>query len=299
MAGTRTVTDQNRGRLLRRREARTALYLIAPFTLFFLFLFVYPSARVIQLSFTNATLTGGGEFIGFGNYRRLLSDKLFWKSFWNTGYFVLLTVVPNSAIGLVLALMVVRLKRLRPFVLSAFFLPYILPVSVVTLMWNWIFNANFGILKQAVGTNLALLNDPTWAMPTVALVTIWWTSGFNMLLFIAALQNIPREYYEAASLDGATTLGTFRAITWPLLWPVTVLVLTLQLISQLKIFAQVYLMTGGGPFNSTIVVLQYMYRQAFQQFNSGYAATIAMILFLVIMVLSVAQFTLLNLRSRR
>lgn len=281
------------------REWRAALFLIAPFTLAFLALFVYPAARVVQLSFTDATLTGGGSPVGFDNYARLVRDPMFWKSLWNTGYFVLLTVAPNTFLGLALALMVVRLKRLRAPVMAAFFLPYILPVSVVTLVWNWILNANFGVARQFLNTGVAPLNDPTWAMPTIALVTIWWTVGFNLLLFVAALQNIPTSYYEAASLDGASSLQAFRAISWPLIWPVTALVLTLQLISQLKIFAQVYLMTGGGPFNSTIVMLQYMYEIAFQRFDSGYAAAVAMVMFLVILLLSVGQFTLLNRRGAR
>ncbi|MDQ3398764.1 MAG: sugar ABC transporter permease, partial [Deinococcota bacterium] len=191
-------------------------------------------------------------------------------------------------------LMIVRLGRLKGFVMAAFFLPNILPVSVVTLIWAWLLDSRFGIVNQAFNLRVAWFQDPTWAMPAVALVTIWWVVGFSMLLFIAGLQGIPKEYYEAASIDGATTFQIFRGITWPLLWPITTLVLTLQLIAQLKIFAQVYLLTGGGPFNSTIVVLQYMYRIAFQQFNAGYASTIAMVLFVIILLTSFLQYTFLR-----
>lgn len=283
---------------------RDALLLVAPFTILYAIFFLWPTLRVFQLSFTNAPLIGDGSFVGFANYERLLNDPLFMRSVRNTLYFVLLTVVPNTAVGLILALMVVRLKRLRPPILAAFFLPFMLPVSVVTLIWLWMVDSNFGILQYILtyfnnGRPLAPFRNPDWAMPMVALVTVWWTVGFNMLLFIAGLQGISKEYYEAASLDGATGLQRFRHITWPLLWPITALVLTLQLIAQLKIFDQVYLLTGGGPFNSTIVMLQYVYREAFQQFRGGYASAISVTLFVMIFVLSVVQFVFLRGNRRR
>lgn len=144
-----------------------------------------------------------------------------------------------------------------------------------------------------------MFKNPYWVMPTVALVTIWWTNGFNVLLFIAGLRNIPKDYYEAASLDGATRLQRFTKVTWPLLWPVTALVLTLQLILQLKIFDQVYLLSKGGPFNSSYVLLLMVYREAFQLNNGGYASAIALLLIIIIAVLSVLQFQLLRARGRR
>ena len=283
---------------------RDALLLVAPFTILYLIFFLYPSARVFQLSVTNAPLIGDGSYVGLANFERLMNDPLFMRSVRNTMYFVLLTVVPNTAVGLLLALMVVRLKRLRPPILAAFFLPFMLPVSVVTLIWLWMVDSNYGILQYVLtyfnnGRALAVFRNPDWAMPMVALVTVWWTVGFNMLLFIAGLQGISKEYYEAASLDGATNLQSFRHITWPLLWPITALVLTLQLIAQLKIFDQVYLLTGGGPFNSTLVMLQYVYREAFQQFRGGYASAISVALFILIFALSILQFTVLRGNRRR
>jgi multiple sugar transport system permease protein len=286
------------GRKRNWRMWRDALLLVAPFTLLYTVFFLFPTARVFQLSFTNAPLIGDGEFVGLANYQRLWNDSLFWRSLRNTFYFVALTVVPNTAVGLMFALMVIRLKRLRSIVLAAFFLPFMLPVSVVTLVWQWMLDSRFGVVQPIFqflfGRNLAVFRDPNWAMPMVALITVWWTVGFNMLLFIAGLQGISKEYYEAASLDGATTMQIFRYITWPLLWPITALVLTLQLIAQLKIFDQVYLLTGGGPFNSTIVMLQFVYREAFQQFRGGYASAVSIVLFLIIMVVSVAQYRLLR-----
>jgi multiple sugar transport system permease protein len=148
-------------------------------------------------------------------------------------------------------------------------------------------------------SQIAFFADPFWAMPGVAMVTIWWTVGFNMLLFIAGLQNIPIDLYEASALDGANTLQRFLFITCPLIWPVTSLVLVLQLILQFKIFDQVYLLTFGGPYNSTMVVLFYMYREAFQQNRGGYAAAVAIVLVAVIIVVSALQFKLLIRRRSR
>ena len=277
---------------------RDALLLITPFTLLYLVFFIFPTLRVFQLSFMDAPLIGAGEYIGLENYRELMTDSRFWSSVRHTFYFVLLTVIPNTAIGLMFALMVVRLNRLKSIVLAAFFIPFMLPVSVVTLIWQWLFDPTFGIMQNVfiffTGQPLAVFANPDWAMPSVAFVTVWWTVGFNMLLFIAGLQGIGKDYYEAASLDGATGSQIFRHVTWPLLWPVTALVLTLQLIAQLKIFDQVYLLTGGGPFNSTIVTLQYMYNEAFQNFNGGYSSTIAVALFVIILVVSLLQVRLLR-----
>jgi multiple sugar transport system permease protein len=287
------------------RMWRDALLLVAPFTMLYLLFFLYPTARVFQLSFTNAPLIGEYQYVGFANFERLLNDSLFIRSVRNTLYFVALSVVPNTLVGLILALMVVRLKRLRAPILAAFFLPFMLPVSVVTEIWLWLLDNRYGVLQYVLeyvnnGRPLAVFRNPQWAMPMVALVTVWWTVGFNMLLFIAGLQGISKEYYEAAALDGANTFQSFRHITWPLLWPITALVLTLQLIAQLKIFDQVYLLTGGGPFNSTIVMLQYVYREAFQQFRGGYASTVSVTLFALIFVLSIVQVRILRgNRSRR
>lgn len=300
--GTRVVgqTTSRRSGSQRRKLLmwRDAFLLIAPFLFLYILFFLFPTIRAIQLSFTDAPLVGKGNFIGLENYTELFSSKDFWKALRNTGYFVLLTVIPNTAVGLIFGLMVVRLKRLRSIVLSAFFLPNMLTVSVVTLIWQWILDSQFGIINVTLGTNYSIFRDPNWAMVAIAFITVWWTVGFNMLLFIAGLQNIPKEYYEAAAIDGATGLQIFWRITWPLLWPVTALVLTLQLIAQFKIFDQVWLLTRGGPFKTTMVMLQLVYQEAFQEFKGGYASAIAMVLFLVILIASFIQYRVLRTGSR-
>lgn len=278
----------------RRRSSRTAWVLITPFVIFYVLFLIYPALQVVYLSLTNSDIAGQGRFTGVANYQELISDQEFWAAVAHTVYFVALTVVPNTGVGFFLALLVIRLKRLRLPILSAFFLPYVLPVSVVTSTSLWILDANFGIVNNLLGTNNAWFGDAIWAMPGVAFVTIWWTVGFNMLLFIAGLQNIPSEYYEAAALDGANSFQRFLFVTCPLIWPVTSLVLILQLIAQFKIFDQVYLLTFGGPSNSTNVVLLYMYREAFQQNRGGYASAVAIALVIIIVIASVVQSRLLR-----
>jgi len=194
-----------------------ALLFVLPFLIFYVLFLIYPGIQACYLSLTNSEITGQGRFIGLGNFAELMHDADFWGSVLHTGYFVLLTVVPNTLIGFFLALLVVRLKRLRLVVLAAFFLPYVLPVSVVTTAAIWILDANFGIFNFLTGINISWFQDPLWAMPSVAAVTIWWTVGFNVLLFIAGLQRIPQEYYEAAALDGASGFRRFAHITCPLI----------------------------------------------------------------------------------
>jgi multiple sugar transport system permease protein len=285
-----------------RSELLPVLVFVTPFVIAYCVLFLYPTLNMIELSFTDAPLIGAGKWIGWRNYERLLGDHLFIDSVKHTLYFVLLTVVPGTALGLVFALMVVRLGGwLQSVVLACFFVPYILPSSVVTLLWGWMLDFQFGIAQYAIellfGSRVSLFQDPNWAMPAVAFVTIWWTNGFNVLLFIAGLRNIPPEIYDAAAVDGAGRWAKFASITWPLIWPVTGLVLTFQLIIQLKIFDQVYLLTQGGPFNSTYVAVQYVYKQAFSLNHGGYASALSLVLFVIIALLSVLQVVVVRTRG--
>lgn len=278
---------------------RTVVALVLPFVAVYILFLIYPTVRVIMLSFTNSDIAGRGKFIGLENYQHLIHDPNFWASLWHTIYFILLSVIPNTALGMIFAMMVVRLKRLRNTALALFFLPYILPVSVVTQIWLWVLDPNYGIINYIFHSKVNWFQDAHWAMPAVAFVTVWWTVGFNILLFIAGLQAIPKEYYEAAELDGARRgFQVFRYITWPLLWPVTSLVLLLQLIAQWQIFNQVYLLTAGGPFNSTRVALQYMYVKAFQQHQGGYASTVSLAVFILILITSLIQLRFLGLRGK-
>ncbi len=281
------------------KENLIALVFVAPFVAIFSLLFIYPTIQMFITSFTDAPLIGSGKWVGLANYVRLATDAKFGLSLWNTGYFVVLSVIPGTFIALFVALGVSRLSGwTQSLVLALFFLPYILPVSVVYRLWDWVLNYQFGLAMHVLDMldipRVPVFKTITWFMPAVALVTIWWTAGFSFLLFLAGLRAIPAEIYEAAALDNASPWLTFRKITWPLLWPVTALVLTIQLILQLKIFDQVYLFSVGGRPNDTLVMVQYIFVKAFVNNQGGQAAAIAVSLFIIVIVISVFQYQLLR-----
>jgi multiple sugar transport system permease protein len=288
----------------RRKDMLIALALIAPFVAIYGLVFVYPTIQMFRISFTDAPLIGDGKWVGLENYTRLPGERRFGTAFWNTAYFVLLSVLPGTVVALLIALGVSRLKgRFQAAVLALFFLPYILPVSVVYYIWDWTLNYQFGIAMHVLDLlgieRVPIFKTNTWFMPAVAFVTIWWTCGFSILLFLAGLRAIPVEIYEAAALDNAGRWTTFRKITWPLLWPVTSLVFTIQMILQLKIFDQVYLFSVGGRPNDNMVLVYYIWQRAFVNNQGGRAAAVAMTLFVLVIVVSVLQFQLLRLAGRR
>ena len=288
----------------RRKEILVALVLIAPFVAIYALVFVYPTIQMFRISFTDAPLIGPGKWVGLANYERLTRDPLFEKAAWNTAYFVLMSVVPGAIIALLIAMGVSRLKgRFQALILALFFLPYILPVSVVYLIWDWTLNFQFGVAMHVLDwlgiKRVPVFKTREWFLPAVAVVTIWWTAGFSILLFLAGLRAIPVEIYEAAALDNASRWTTFRRITWPLIWPVTTLVFTIQLILQMKIFDQVYLFSIGGRPNDNMVLVYYVFNRAFQQNQGGRAAAAAVVLFVLIVVISVLQFQLLRIGGGR
>lgn len=282
-----------------RKELWLALLLVAPFAAIYGLIFIYPTINMFLLSLTDAPLIGDGSFVGLENYWKLLKDNRMATAMWNTAYFVVLSVIPGTAIALLIALGINRLAgRLQAAVLALFFLPFILPVTVVYLVWDWVFNFQFGIamhLLDAMGLpRVPVFKTVTWFMPAIALVTIWWTAGFSLLVFLAGLRAIPADLYEAAALDNASRWKVFYRITWPLLWPITALVLTIQLILQLKIFDQVYLFSIGGRPYDTLVLVQYVFLRAFTNDQGGRAAAIAVTLFVIVIIVTVLQFQLLR-----
>jgi multiple sugar transport system permease protein len=274
----------------RGRAARTedlpAMLLLAPFIVAFLLFFLAPALQTFYLSLTESSLTRTNAFVGLANYATLAQDPSFWASLGNTFYFAVLTVVPLTALGLVMALLVHHFVRFQSWLQGVFFLPFVLPISVMTLIADWMLQPSSGVLNHLVGGQRAWLADVHWALPMVAIGTVWWTVGFNMLMLLAGLRNIPAEQYEAAALDGARGFTLFRAITWPALKPVFGTALLLQLIASLKVFGQTYILTSGGPYNTSRVTLHYMYETAFTQSDAGYAAAIAMAFMFVVIALS-------------
>lgn len=269
-----------------RAESLPAALLLAPFVLAFLLFFLVPALHTFYLSLTESSLTRTSAFVGLDNYATLVTDPSFWASLWNTFYFALLTVIPLTGLGLVMALLVHRFVKAQAWLQGAFFLPYVLPISVMTLIADWMLQPSSGVINHLVGGQRAWLADVHWALPAVAIGTVWWTVGFNMLMLLAGLRNIPAELYEAAALDGARGFTLFRAITWPALKPVLGTALLIQLIASLKVFGQTYILTSGGPYNTSRVTLHYMYETAFTQSDAGYAAAVAMAFVLVVIALS-------------
>ena len=276
-----------------------AMLLLAPFVLAFGLFFAWPALHTAYMSLTESSLTRTSAFVGLANYAELWRDDAFWQSLRTTAWFAVLTGVPMTALGLIMALLVHARGRGKTLLQAVFFLPFVLPISVMTLITAWILHPTFGLANHLLGGERAWLADVDWAMPAVAVATIWWTVGFSMLLFLAGLRNIPADLYEAAELDGARGVQLFRYVTWPALQPVLATVVMLQLISSLKIFSQPYILTMGGPFNTTRVTLHYMYETAFVYGNAGYSAAIAMAFLLIVLSLTLLQGAVMGWRARK
>lgn len=269
---------------------------LAPFLVVYCLFRIYPVFRGIYISLFDWDLVGVyRHYVGLENYREMLHDDRFWSSLWHTVYFVLLSTPLIVIVGLLLAVAVNRTMRGMAIFRTIFFAPYALSISVVTLIWVMVLNAspNRGFVANFM-TDLGLqpirwLTDQQLAMPAIVITTLWWTVGFNMLLFLAGLQDIPKEVYEAARIDGAGRWALLRSITLPLLRPTLILVAILQVIASFQIFGQVYLMTRGGPANATRVLVQYIYETGFRDWFLGYASAMSVVLFGIMFMISLLQ----------
>lgn len=279
-------------RSLQHGEGRTAFWFLLPFMALYVGFIIGPTFYALVLSFTNSSLVqaGVGAWAGFANYAEAFGDPLFWGSLRNTLWFTVLTTPPLVLLALLFALLAERVRRGRWFFRFAFFAPYVLPSAVMALIWVWIYTPAIGLAAdylQRLGVAPPnWLGDPAWAMISVALATVWWTLGFNFVLYLAGLQEIPRQLYEAASIDGAGPFRQVFSVTLPMLGRTTTLVAVLQVIASLKVFDQIFIMTAGGPNFSTRPALHYIYDVSFTDYRVGYGAAVSMLLFLVILVVS-------------
>ncbi|RAX44244.1 sugar ABC transporter permease [Arthrobacter sp. AQ5-06] len=273
-----------------------------PFLVFFLVFLVWPILYGLYMSLTGKSLTGANDsLIGFANYAEALADADMWRSLGNTLYFTVISTVPLVLVALVMAaLLNVGLPAQWLWRLS-YFAPYLLASTVVSLFFTWMYNPQLGLINDFLSKmglpKVAWLNDPNVAMWAIVIATLWWTVGFNFLLYLAAMQNIPAQHYEAASLDGAGAWRQFFSITLPQLTPTTVMIVLLQILASLKIFDQVYQMTAGGPGGSTRPVVQYIFEAGFTGYRLGYSAAISYIFFGLIVLVSVMQFAVTRRRS--
>jgi multiple sugar transport system permease protein len=306
----------------RRRDDALVGWLFAlPHLVLFVLFLLLPVAYGFYLSLHRwHILAKSHPFLGLANYRAALEDDIFRLALWNTVYFVVLVVPLGNAVSLGLALGLSSVRRFVNFYRVAFYLPVVVSIAVVAVLWRWLYNTQVGLLNLYVqaavnglrGLGLPLppfepipwLANPAYVMPSIALMTIWWTAGGNMVLFLAGLGAIPDDYYEAARIDGAGAWQRFRAITWPLLRPTTLFCLVISVLASFQIFGQSYALftavPGGpvsGPARSGLTVALYMYLQGFGQYEIGYGAAIAYLLFGIVLVLTLFQFRLFTRRD--
>ncbi|HZP39332.1 MAG TPA: sugar ABC transporter permease [Methylomirabilota bacterium] len=281
------------------RQTRVAYAFLAPGLLLFAAYRLYPLLEGLRLSFTNARLGRPlQQWVGLANYTRLLEDTRFHVSLWNTALYTVASTLPILAVPLALALALNR-GRLRNLLRSVFFFPFTLSVVTVGLAWLWLLDpvvGPFNYYLRALGVPArSWLADPHTAMGAIILTTVWWVTGYYLVIYLAGLQDIPRELYEAAALDGASGPRAFVAITLPLLRPVLLFVVVTHVIGSFQLFGQVFVLTNGGPGDATRTVVQHLYEAAFQNFfQFGAASAMAWVLFAVILVFSLVQFRLLR-----
>ncbi|MFE6997012.1 carbohydrate ABC transporter permease [Microbacterium sp. NPDC057659] len=277
-----------------RNEQLVSWAFLAPFLIAFVLFMAWPILHGFYLSFTNQSLTGaGGDFIGGDNYAEALADPVMWGALGNTAWFTVLSTIPLVLIALVMAVLVDRGLPGQWLWRLSFFMPYLLASTVISQIWVWIFNPQIGaannILKALGLQPIAWLQNPDTNLMAIVIATVWWTIGFNFLLYLAAMQNIPAQQYEAAALDGAGPWRQFWSITLPQLGPATALIVLLQILASLKLFDQAYQMLGGLSSDTTRSIVQYIYETGFVGYRFGYSAAISYVFFALIIILGVVQ----------
>jgi len=282
------------GRLHSRHILHAYLF-IAPVIILFGIFRIVPSIQTLLYSFYRVELLRDRfTFIGLDNFRDLLTDEIFQRATANTLTYVI-TIVPVSAfLGLILAVLFNTRFHFKEFFKAVYFSPMVTSTVAAAMVWWWMYNPQFGIFNVLL--KLVGLPEQPWlmsshtALPSIIIFSVWKNLGYNMIIYLAGLQAIPPQFYEAATIDGAGALRRFRHVTIPLLAPTTTFILIYDTILALQVFDQVFVLTGGGPAGSTNVVVLDLYRQAFQRYNFGYAAAEAMVLFLFIMAVTILQY---------
>lgn len=279
----------------RRGDALAAAAFLAPFLILFTTFTVAPVLYGFWISLHKwHVLSTDTPFVGFRNYQWALGDDLLRIAFARTAYFVLLTVPIGNLVSLLFAVGLNQRFRGDSIYKVALYLPVLTSVSALAVLWRWLFNADVGLLNRYLGANFPWLGDPRWVMPSLALMSIWWGAGGNMLIYLAALKAVPRELLEAASLDGTTAWRRFWAITIPSIRPAVLFCLVLSVIASSQVFGQSYILTQGGPAYASLTVVLYMYQQGFGQYQLGYSSAVAYLLFLVVFAFTLIQFRVMR-----
>ena len=292
-----------------RSEARAAAFFLAPSMAVIGLLFLLPAAASFLLSLTDFDIYALADrsnvrFVGLRNYATLMSDQLFWRALWNTFYFAILAGPLTVTLALATAVLInTRLTRFKGLFRTIYFAPVVTSLVAVAIVFRYLFHVRVGLLNQFVEmigfTPVDWLGTPALAMPAIMLLAVWKNFGYSMIIFVAGLQSIPEELYEAARIDGASRWQQFRHVTIPMLAPTFLFVGVVTAVGYLQLFAEPYVMTpDGGPLKSTLSVVMLMYEQGFRWWSLGYAAAIAFILFIVIGIATVIQFRLQTRRER-
>jgi multiple sugar transport system permease protein len=286
-----------RGGLRRLGDLRVALFFIFPAMIGFVFFFLVPTIRGVYLSFTEYSVLGEPEWIGFGNYTTIFKDELFWNAMAVTVQYVGLNIGFQTVIALGLALLMHRVAK-STFVRGALLLPFFVANVIVALLWFWMLDYQLGIVNEVISwlglPRVAFFGSEQWAIPTIAAVNVWRHMGYTALLLFAGLQSIPNHVYEVADLDGASPTRTFWSITMPLLRPVMVLVLVVTVIGSFQVFDTVAVTTQGGPVNASRVIQMYIYQKAFGESDFGYASALSVILFVILALVAFMQMKFLK-----
>jgi multiple sugar transport system permease protein len=279
-----------------RREALAAYLFILPTVLGFLIFIIGPIIAAIFLSFSSYDLLSPPQFTGLQNYVKLFTDPRLQTIYYNTIFLTILAVTGNNVVGLILAVLINQKmpSPLRYFFRTAYFFPVLIALAYCAIIWQFMFQKDTGLINyylSLVGVApLHWLGNKDLVKPAVIILDVWKNCGFCMIVYLAGLQGIPTEYYEAAAIDGANPLQIFRRITLPLITPSVFFLVVINMIGALQMFDSVVVLTGGGPGDSSRTLVMFIYEQAFQNFRMGYASAVALTLFMVIMLLTSIQF---------
>lgn len=275
------------------RESTSAWPLILPAFLGTFLFIILPVFASFAISFLKWDMLSAPEFVGFNNYYGLFCDPNFYQILGNTFYYAFCVSIFGIIIPLVLAVILDRKIRGSEIFKTVYFLPFITPMVVAAIVWEWIFDPYRGALNHfLLGAKIAWLYDTHFAMFAIILVSVWKLTGYNMVLFLAGLSGIDQNLFEAAKIDGASDIKNFFYITMPVLSPTIFFVMIITVISSFQVFDLIYLMTQGGPLNSTNVIVYWLYKNAFEYFRAGQASAIAYVLFFIILGLTVVQWKL-------
>ena len=285
-----------------RKQLPNYLFVLPHFLLFAVFI-LFPIFRSIHISlFDWKIMLKEQHFIGLANYEALLKDQIFWQALGNTAYIMIFTVVCNIVLGLLIASGLKHSFFGSNFLRVLFYAPGVISVSVLAIIGIRIWDTQLGVVNYFVttlmhGPRISWLGNPSLVLPALSITTVWWTFGFPMLVFIAGLQNIPETLYEAAKIDGANPRQSFFYITVPLIMPTMLFITVTQFIAHMQVFAQAYIISGGGPGNYSRTVVMYLYETAWRYFRFGYASAISVVLAAIMIVVTLILFYLLRRRT--